>query len=260
MKEYDLDPVDEEHIKMVFDADNVTSEFMREMLLGTEVTEKIQIIGQKYNLNMEKSDSLIREVGYILLKIKSDNTEYKSLINALIPDEKNEVKQNIAKDLNVYINEILDRESRFEPLETKSGDKVVYSTNNGNFYITKDYFYVYLKGKFPFSYVRTVDLEYTSGFQELGISSSIGFIIIGALIGFASLSAIFSLGLFGFIFGVLGGGASYWIIKQPFNKARPRIWIDFHPNLNIDMVFLEDNIIDKETDVKDIVKILKKYM
>lgn len=95
---------------------------------------------------------LIREVGYIILKIKSDNTEYKSLINALIPDEKNEVKQNITKDLNNYINEILDKEKKFEPLETKAGDKVIYSTNNDSFYITKNYFYVAFKGKFPVSY------------------------------------------------------------------------------------------------------------
>lgn len=46
MKEYDLDPVDEEHIKMVFDTDNVTSELMREILLGTEIAEKIQSIGK----------------------------------------------------------------------------------------------------------------------------------------------------------------------------------------------------------------------
>jgi len=241
---------DETTIKEAFN--NVPSG-VQELLSSEEITNDIVAIGEKYSLNEDDLDPLIVEVGYMLLGLKEKKENYSDFISENIHSE---CPEGFTNEINKYVNSIHDKAARFIPLETESGDKVVWSTEHKDFYITKDFFFAEFEGKFPHSYVRSIDLIHTSGFQEIGFFQSIFFIVFGLLIGIASLSGIFSFTALGVILGGLGILLSYWLIKQPFTKSRPRVLIQFHPNLNQDMIILD---MFSEEDAKDAVKILKKY-
>ena len=128
---------------------------------------------------------------------------------------------------------------RLTPINTTQGDETIWAADDPNqFYITNNYFRIWSVGKFPLSYIRSADIVYMSGFQELGFINSLFSIVIGIIIGAFSISGIATFQTTWVIAGIIGLWISWLIIKMPFRKSEPDGIISFHPNLRINDIVL----------------------
>lgn len=248
-----------------FDEDTIQKAFgnspdgIKELLRGSDITEDIILIGKKHSLTDDDVAPIVQELGYILLGLKDKKSNYSEFISEKIKDN---LPDSFSRDITEYIKTTYDKALRFVPIETKKGDTAIFTAENANdFFVTEDYFRIRMQGDFPHSYVRSADIIYMSGFNELGLSSSIGFIILALIIGAISMSLIALMNFFGIAIGALGLWGAWGLLKSPFRKSRPEGLIEFHPNLNLKSINLRiDGVGLSDDDIVDGIKAIRKYI
>lgn len=194
---------DENTITEAYDS---TPEEVKELLMGTEITSSLFEIGGKYSLSEVDVDPLIKEIGYVLLGLQARKENYSDFIKENVEGiQKCSNTDRFTKEVNSYFKLMDEKALRFTPMENKYGDEVIYAAMDPDkFYITKDYFRVWDVDKYPHSYVRRADVVSMSGFQELGFTQSITFIIFALILAGISISCLASGEILFIIFGVLG--------------------------------------------------------
>ncbi len=96
---------------------------VREAILSTEVNQKLQEIVAKYQLQFDEGEDLTKEIGYVMLGLKSPNDFVKNVQNATDLDEKTskkiveEVNERIFKEIKDSLKEVHREETQTEEVE-----------------------------------------------------------------------------------------------------------------------------------------------
>lgn len=263
---YSLKIIDPDVVKEAYDKENVP-DYFKEVLLSEEFADDVKNIAYNFQLDEDEAMVLLRELTYIFLGLKQENNFFRDLVKSLVPNESVNFQEDFARELYLLIKPIYEevgiteteKEKQLAPGVLTGGDNIVFRSKHGVkiFCITDSYFKGDSGDKYPLKYIRSIHYVQMSGFDENGFVASVGFIIFGLLFALISFWAISSANIIMTPLGILGLWLSWKMLKSPFRKAKPRASIEFHPNLGLESVLLNQYLSDDE--IEDAVKVLRKY-